>query len=108
MVSVKVIIYCISSFSFTIMTLYNVLTMHIVKGANQMALESCFTFFAGLFLVNFVAASSFYSNLVISTAFRQKIRMMMNYRLKYVFRQRVGQVGPATQQTTRSVPIVKK
>ncbi|CAF1021634.1 unnamed protein product [Didymodactylos carnosus] len=84
MLMAQVIVYVISTLAYPVDVFYGALTRHVVKSAEEQAVEKFCSFMAGGFLIYLDTASSFYVYYFTSTTFRHDVqRLMMNCGLKY-------------------------
>jgi hypothetical protein len=85
MLTVDVTIYCISAVPSPMYYIYAAVTLKSTKTAEQLAWQSFFNYLAYQFVLYIAASTSFYTNILVSKAFRAELRLFLN---RYLLRRR--------------------
>ncbi|CAF1167805.1 unnamed protein product [Adineta ricciae] len=78
MLVVDVTIYCISAVPSPIYYIYAAITLKATKSSDQVAWQNFFSYLAYQFLLYIAASTSFYTNLLVSKAFRDEFRIFIS------------------------------
>ena len=78
MLTIDVIIYCISAIPSPIYYIYAAVTLKSTKTAEEVAWQNFFSYLAYQFLLYIAASTSLYTNLLVSKTFRTEFRMFIN------------------------------